>query len=99
MSSISVDEWMNSSDEERIRIHKSWNISQGEGKEIVSTVANLFSKECVYNISEVGILNHEGEWFIDACVVADDYDSLKDRKNFEFLGFKIKFSSMENQSA
>ncbi len=99
MSLISVEEWMNASDEERQRIHKSWDTSKGEGKEIASTVAGLFSKECVYNISEVNILNHNGEWLVDACVVADDYDNLKDRKNFEFLGFRVTFSSQEDQTA
>ncbi len=96
MSSISIEEWMHSSDEERGRIHKSWNA--GEGKEIVSKVASLFGKECVYNISEVGVLNSGGEWLIDAYVVAEDYDNLKDRKNVEFLGFRVKFSCAENQS-
>ncbi len=97
MSSISVEEWMNASDEERASIHKAWDLSKGEGKEIASTVASLFSKECVYNISEVGIQNLDGEWWIDACVVPDDYDNLKDRKNFEFLGFRVKFSCSPNQ--
>lgn len=96
MSSISIEEWMHSSDEDRSRMHKGWDASKGEGMEIASTVANLFSKECVYNISEVGILNRDGEWLIDACVVADDYDNLKDRKNFEFLGFRVTFSSQES---
>ncbi len=99
MSSISIEEWMHSSDEERARMQKSWDASKGEGKEIASTVASLFSKECVYNISEVGILNNKGEWLIDACVVADDYENLKDRKNFEFLGFRVTFSNREEQSA
>ncbi|VAX07459.1 hypothetical protein MNBD_GAMMA25-1111 [hydrothermal vent metagenome] len=98
MSVISVEEWMNASDEERSRIHKRWDTSKGEGKEIASTVASLFSKECVYNISEAGVLNLDGEWLIDACVVADDFESLKDRSNFEFLGFRVTFSCMENQS-
>ncbi len=99
MSSISIEEWMHSSDEERVRIHKSWDTSCGEGKEIASKVASLFSKECVYNISEVGILDHDGEWLMDAYVVAEDYDNLKDRKNVEFLGFRVTFSCAENQSA
>lgn len=97
MSLINIEEWMHSSDEERVRIHKSWNTSRGEGKEIVSKVASLFGKECVYNISEAGILDNGGEWLIDAYVVAEDYDNLKDRKNVEFLGFRVKFSRAENQ--
>ncbi|VAX14178.1 hypothetical protein MNBD_GAMMA24-2662 [hydrothermal vent metagenome] len=98
MSSITIEEWMHSSDEERARTHKSWDTRLGEGREIASKVASLFGKECIYNISTVDILDNDGEWLIDACVVAEDYDNLKDRKNVEFLGFRVKFSSAENQS-
>ncbi len=99
MSSINIEEWMLSSDEERVQIHKSWNTRHGEGKDIAAKVASLFGKECIYNIAEVDILDQDGEWLIDAYVVAEDYDNLKDRKNVEFLGFRVKFSSAENQSA
>ncbi|NOZ37309.1 MAG: hypothetical protein GXP11_04430 [Gammaproteobacteria bacterium] len=99
MSPINIEEWMHSSDEERARIHKSWDTRHGEGREIATKVASLFGKECIYNISEVDILDQDGEWLIDAYVVAEDYDNLKDRKNVEFLGFRVKFSSAENRSA
>lgn len=98
MTSMSIEEWMDSSDEERTQTHKSWDTSHGEGKAIASKVASLFGKECIYNIAEVGILDNNGEWLIDAYVVAEDYDNLKDRKNVEFLGFRVKFSSAESQS-
>lgn len=96
MSAVSVEEWMLASDEERERIHKSWDTGKGEGRDIASSVASLFSKECIYNISEVDILDRDGEWFIHAYVVVDDYDNLKDRKNVEFLGFRVVFNSMND---
>jgi len=96
MSVVSLEEWMHSSDEEREHIRKSWDTGKGEGRDIAGRVASLFSKECIYNISEVDILDRDGEWFIHAYVVVEDYDNLKDRKNVEFLGFRVMFNSMND---
>lgn len=91
MNNPNMEEWLHSSDEERADIHRGWNVNGGEGKDIVSEIAGYFKDECVYNVDKVGVANHNGQWVIEAFVEADDYDTLKDRKNVTFLGFKIVF--------
>ena len=98
MTNTNIEDWMHATDEERADIHNSWNTENLEGKAIAEQIASLLSKECVYNIDKVSVIDKDGKWFIEAFVVVDDYDNLKDRTNIEFLGFKIMFNSMANFS-
>jgi len=87
MSQLNIETWLHASDEEREDIHSTWDVNNGEGKEVAEEVANLLEKECVYDIHNVGITESNGQWQIQA-YAGDDYESLKDR-GIIFLGFKL----------
>lgn len=82
-----LENWMHASDEERISMHDSWDVSKGEGKHIAEGIAALLERECVYNVSGVTTTTADGKWQILA-YADSDYDSLKDR-DIDFLGFKL----------
>ena len=96
MSEIDFENWMNATDDERAQIHAAWNLEKDEGKEIVANVAELLKKECVYDVMKVEAIKSDGSWQILAHA-GPDYDSLKDR-DIEFLGFKLAFSKIEEES-
>jgi len=96
MSDADVENWMHSSDEERQDTIKTWDVAQGEGKEIVTAVSNLFKNECVYNVIKSGVGTANDKWVIDAYVEKSDYENLKDRYNVGFLGFPIVFKNAED---
>ena len=87
MSEFDIENWMHASDEERSSTHSSWDVNNGEGKEVAEGVAKLLMKECVYDVLNTEIVNTDGQWQIQA-FADSDYDSLKDR-DIEFLGFKL----------
>ena len=99
MSEADIENWMHASDEERSQIQASWNIDNGDGKEVIAAVAALFKDECVYNVMEVDIDNSDTEWLIKCYVDPADYETLKDRKNVQFLGFRIVFRNIITRSA
>ena len=94
MSATDVENWMHASDEERTQTQTSWDIKNGDGKEIIDAVAALFKDECVYNVMEVAVDNSDTEWLIKCYVDEGDYETLKDRKNVQFLGFRIVFRNV-----
>ena len=97
MSKISFEDWLHSSDEERLHIHRSWDVVSGEGKDIVSEIAKLLKEECVYNVKNVNVLHKEGFWHIEAFLEADDFENVGHRQNMDFLGFRVAFTSVSNQ--
>lgn len=97
MSKIDLEEWLHSSDEERARIHQNWKINQGQGKEVIEEIAQLFKDECIYSVYEVDVITSGNTWQLLAYVREDDHSSLKDRENVEFLGFKVRFENIDNR--
>lgn len=95
MSTLSLDDWMHASDDERETAIKNWDTSKDEGKDIVDRVATLFKKECVYNVLETKATVKDNHWVIEAFSETDDYETLKDRTNVEFLGFDIVFNHID----
>ena len=93
IQSVQLEEWLHASDEEREDLHRKWAVLNGDGKEIVEEIANLFKDECVYDINEVRTSHRNGEWTIEAFVDPDDYENLKNRQDIRFLGFKIVFKN------
>jgi hypothetical protein len=98
MNKDELDDWMHASDNERTKTIQSWNTANKDGKEIVGRVATLFKNECVYNVRETSISVQDGKWVVEAFAETDDYETLKDRYNVEFLGFKIVFRHMDTYS-
>ena len=96
MSNVDVDNWMHASDDERAEAIQSWNTTSGEGQEIVNRVATLFKGECVYNVLETRASVQDNRWVIDAFSETDDYETLKERKNIDFLGFHIMFKHIDD---
>lgn len=99
MSDIDVEEWMHASDEERAAFQASWDIHNGEGQSVITTVASLFKDECVYSVAEVDIDNSTSKWLIKCYVDSTDYETLKNRKNVRFLGFPIEFHNIDARPA
>lgn len=93
MSETDFENWMNATDDERAEIHATWNMDNDEGKDIVTNVAELLKKECVYDVVKVEAIKVDGTWQILAHA-GPDYDSLKDR-DIEFLGFKLAFKRVD----
>jgi hypothetical protein len=93
MSETDFENWMNATDDERTDTHAAWDLSKDEGKEIVTSIAELLKKECVYDVTKVEAIKSDGAWQILAHA-GPDYDSLKDR-DIEFLGFKLAFKKIE----
>jgi len=96
MSELDVENWMHFSDEERQEAINGWNVSQGDGEDIITAVANLFKNECVYNVIKSGVGKTNDRWVIEAYVEKSDYESLKDRYNVGFLGFTIVFKNADD---
>lgn len=86
-----LEKWMHATDEERNAIQSQWKVNQGEGREIIEKISDIFKQECVYNILEVAISNKKEVWEIDAYVSNDDYISIKNRYYIRFLGLDINF--------
>ena len=89
--SITLEDWLHASDQDRTRLHADWSIDNDEGLEIVTKIANMFKEECVYSVREVEIRKKGSEWVIAALVSEEDFQNLKDRTNIDFLGINITF--------
>jgi len=86
-----MENWLHATDDERETTHASWKVDTGEGKDIALGVATLLKEECVYNVGEIDVNTDSGRWIIHAFVDPDDYESLKNRTNIAFLGFRVAF--------
>ena len=93
--SLTIDDWMHASDEERTENIKSWNLNNNEGQEIANYIANIFTDECVYDVSKTRASIKDGQWVIETFSDNESYDTLKVRKNINFLGFDIVFSHID----
>ena len=96
MSNIDVDNWMHASDHERKEAIESWNVTNGEGQDIANRIATMFKGECVYKVLETRASVQDGKWVIEAFSETDDYETLIERKNIEFLGFSIVFKHINS---
>ena len=96
MSNINVDDWMHASNEERTEAMQNWDTVNNDGQEIVTRVATMFKGECVYKVLETKASVQDGKWIIEAFSETDDYETLKDRKSIEFLGFTIIFKHIND---
>jgi len=94
MENNELDSWMHASDDERNSLQHAWNVEKGDGEGIAKKVSKLFKDECVYSILEVDISNKQENWEIEAFVGMDDFESLKNRYNIQFLGFSVNFNDI-----
>ena len=94
--SMSIDDWMHATNEERENAQKSWNINNSDGQDIANHVASIFTEECVYDVSETRASIKDSKWVIETFSGNESYDTLKVRKNINFLGFDIVFSHIDN---
>lgn len=94
--SLTIDDWMHASDEERLQTIQSWNTDNNEGADIAKYVASIFTDECVYEVTETRASIKNGNWVIETFSEGDNYDALNSRKNINFLGFDIVFSHIDN---
>lgn len=95
MSSLDVENWMHATDSERNMAILKWTPSNAEGQEIVERVATLFKGECVYKVLETHASVIDNRWVIEAFSESDDYETLVQRENIEFLGFHIVFKHID----
>lgn len=98
LTDVSFDDWLHSSDLERMAIRNRWNTLNDEGKETASKVASLFKSECIYNIGDTNVIRENNLWIINAYVSTDDYFALQGRSNIYFLGIEIKFLRRSSRS-
>lgn len=90
-----IDDWMHASNEDREETHNNWDVNNDEGKEIAHHVASIFTEECVYDVNETRANKQDGKWVIETFSDGNNYDTLKVRKNINFLGFDIVFNHID----
>ena len=91
MTSISFEEWLHASDAERDAYMESWRQAPEEGREIVAAVAELFQRECIYEVDAASADTDDSGWIIHAYINPDDYALLRQRKPGKFLGIPVRF--------
>lgn len=91
MTSISLEEWLHASDAERDAHLASWRQSPEDGRAIVTAVAELFQRECIYEVDSANAATEDSEWLIHAYINPDDYALLRHRKPGRFLGIPLRF--------
>lgn len=96
MASVSFEDWLEMSDDERVVVATAWKTAKGEGKDIANQAAELLKRECVYNLLQIDTHVNNGEWRIHAYMDTYDYEKLKDRQTEKFLGFGITFNNIED---
>ena len=89
---MSIDDWMHATNEEREHAQKDWIINNGDGQDIANHVASIFTKECVYDVAETRASTKDGQWVIETFSDDENYETLKVRKNINFLGFDVVFN-------
>ena len=95
---MNIDDWMHATDEERVKSQLDWNVNNGDGEDIANHIANIFTDECIYDVTETRASVKDGKWVIESFSDDKHYDTLKARKNINFLGFDIVFSHVNELS-
>jgi len=92
---MSIDDWMHAANEEREKAQQDWDINNGDGQDIANHIASIFTEECVYDVAETRAGIKDGKWVIETFSDNENYDTLKVRKNINFLGFDVVFSHID----
>jgi hypothetical protein len=93
---MSIDDWMHATEEERVAAQQSWNVENGDGKDIVKHIASIFTDECVYEVEKTRAGIKSGKWIIETFSDDHNYDTLKTRTNINFLGFDVLFYHIDD---
>ena len=96
MADVTFEAWLEMTDDERGQACQSWNLGAQEGKVLAEKAADLFKRECVYNLLEIDTAECNDNWCIQAYMDTFDYEKLKGRDTEKFLGFKILFHPIED---
>ena len=95
---ISFEQWLHASDDERQAALAAWEAEPEAGRAIVTAVAVLFQRECIYEVEAAEAATDGGRWVINAFLGPDEFALLSGRKPTSFLGVPVRFHRAGGQT-